>query len=52
MPPRILLVDDDEDILASLRRGLTQEGYHDAVAADGEEAFDSDTIWDGRCAEL
>lgn len=39
MPTRILLVDDDEDILASLRRGLTQEGYHVGVAADGEEAL-------------
>mgnify|MGYP000542406732 CR=1 FL=1 len=46
MPTRILLVGDDEDIRASLRRGLTQEGYHVAVAADGERALvlDADAL--------
>jgi two-component system response regulator MprA len=36
---RILVVDDDEEIRASLRRGLSLEGYTVALAAGGEEAL-------------
>jgi two-component system response regulator MprA len=35
----ILLVDDDEEIRASLRRSLALEGYKIAQAADGSEAL-------------
>jgi two-component system response regulator MprA len=37
--PRILVVDDDEAIRASLRRGLTFEGFDVVLAADGAEAL-------------
>lgn len=36
---RILVVDDDEEIRASLRRGLALEGYQVVLAADGAEAL-------------
>jgi len=36
---RILVVDDDEEIRASLRRGLSLEGFKVALAPDGEEAL-------------
>lgn len=36
---RILVVDDDAEIRASLRRALAFEGYAVVVAADGEEAL-------------
>ncbi|MCL4465037.1 MAG: response regulator transcription factor [Chloroflexi bacterium] len=39
MPEQILVVDDDEEIRASLRRGLALEGYVVMLAADGEEAL-------------
>lgn len=39
----ILLVDDDEGILASLRRGLVLEGYQVSLAADGEAALSAAT---------
>lgn len=39
MPTHILVVDDDEEIRASLRRSLGVEGYRVALAADGEEAL-------------
>ena len=35
----ILVVDDDESILASLRRGLALEGYQVSLAAEGEAAL-------------
>ena len=35
----ILVVDDDEEIRASLRRSLSREGYRIAQAADGAEAL-------------
>lgn len=35
----ILIVDDDEEIRASLRRGLAFEGFTVSLAADGEEAL-------------
>src|SRR5512146_1865109 len=37
--PRILVVDDDRKITASLRRGLTYEGYNVDVANSGTEAL-------------
>ena len=36
MAERILVVDDDEEIRASLRRGLSLEGFKVALAPDGE----------------
>jgi len=37
---RILVVDDEEDILELLRFNLTREGYDVSVAASGEQAID------------
>jgi len=41
MRPRILVVDDDERIAASVRRALIYEGYQVDVAHDGEAALDT-----------
>ncbi len=41
MPTRILVVDDDKRIAASLRRALSYEGYDVSVAYDGWEALDA-----------
>ena len=41
MRPRILVVDDDERIAASVRRALIYEGYDVVVAHDGEAALDA-----------
>jgi two-component system, OmpR family, response regulator PrrA len=38
-PPRVLVVDDDEAIVDSLRRGLELEGYAVVTAGDGSEAL-------------
>jgi two-component system response regulator MprA len=40
-PPRVLVVEDDEDIAQVLKRSLRLEGYDVRVAVDGEEALDS-----------
>jgi len=40
MPETIALVDDDENILASLSAALEDEGYHVETYADGVEALD------------
>ena len=37
--PRVLVVDDDEAIVDSLRRGLELEGYSVATATDGTQAL-------------
>ena len=39
MAESILVVDDDEEIRASLRRGLSLEGYRVSLASGGEEAL-------------
>src|SRR5262249_24894999 len=39
MPPRILIVDDEEAVCWSLRRAFEGEGYRVAVAASAEEAL-------------
>lgn len=39
MNAHVLVVDDDEEIRASLRRGLAFEGFKVSLAADGEEAL-------------
>ena len=39
MNAHVLVVDDDEEIRASLRRGLAFEGFKVTLAADGEEAL-------------
>ena len=37
--PRVLVVDDDPDVLASLERGLRLSGFDVATAVDGAEAW-------------
>jgi DNA-binding response OmpR family regulator len=39
-PPRVLVVEDDEDIAQVLQRSLRLEGYEVRIAADGEAALD------------
>jgi two-component system, OmpR family, response regulator MprA len=39
--PRILVVDDDQRLAASIRRALAYEGYRVSVAADGQAALDA-----------
>src|SRR3984957_14006796 len=39
--PRVLVVDDDSDVLASLERGLRLSGFEVATAVDGAEALRS-----------
>jgi DNA-binding response OmpR family regulator len=39
--PRVLVVEDDEDIALALQRSLRMEGYEVRIAADGEAALDS-----------
>ncbi|MDQ6750784.1 MAG: response regulator transcription factor [Actinomycetota bacterium] len=39
-PPRVLVVDDDEEIAQALQRSLRLEGYDVRVAADGVAALD------------
>lgn len=41
--PRVLVVDDDPDVLASLDRGLRLSGFEVATAVDGAEALRSAT---------
>ena len=41
--PRVLVVDDDPDVLASLERGLRLSGFEVATAVDGAEALRSAT---------
>lgn len=41
--PRVLVVDDDSDVLASLERGLRLSGFEVSTAADGAEALRSAT---------
>lgn len=38
-PPKVLLVDDDIDVLAAYERALRHAGYRCATAADGESAL-------------
>ncbi len=39
--PRVLVVEDDEDIALAIQRSLRMEGYEVRIAADGEAALDS-----------
>jgi two-component system, OmpR family, response regulator PrrA len=41
--PRVLVVDDDDDVLASLERGLRLSGFDVSTAKDGAEALRSAT---------
>jgi len=43
--PRILLADDNEQLLHVLRSSLEQEGYAVAVASDGDEALGRAATW-------
>ena len=38
--PRVLVVEDDEDIAQALQRSLRMEGYEVRRAGDGEEALE------------
>lgn len=40
MPKRILIVDDEEDILELLKYNLEAEGYHPLLASDGVQAIE------------
>jgi CheY-like chemotaxis protein len=40
MKGRILLADDDDDVLAALRKALLSEGYEVIVARNGREAVE------------
>lgn len=37
---KIMLIDDDESLLASLGAGLTDEGYDTVCACDGKQAIE------------
>ncbi len=39
--PRVLVVEDDEDIALAVQRSLRMEGYEVRLAADGEAALDA-----------
>ena len=39
-PPRILFVDDEENVLSALRRSLRKEGYELFFAASAEQGFE------------
>jgi two-component system, OmpR family, response regulator len=39
MPARILIVDDDPDILSGLKQRLEWMGHHTIIATDGAEAL-------------
>src|SRR3979490_3156266 len=41
--PRVLVVDEDADVLASLERGLRLSGFEVSTAVDGAEALRSAT---------
>ncbi len=43
--PRVLVVEDDEDIAQALQRSLRMEGYEVRCAADGEQALEHGHIF-------
>ena len=43
---RILVIEDEADLLASLAKALREEGYAVDTAADGEEGLDKAQNWD------
>jgi DNA-binding response OmpR family regulator len=43
--PRVLVVEDDEDIAQALQRSLRMEGYEVRCAADGEQALEHGNIF-------
>jgi DNA-binding response OmpR family regulator len=43
--PRVLVVEDDEDIALALQRSLRMEGYEVRLAADGETALESSSAF-------
>jgi two-component system, OmpR family, response regulator MprA len=40
-PPRVLVVEDDDEIAQALQRTLRMEGYEVRIATDGEEALEA-----------
>ncbi len=44
--PRVLVVEDDRDIAAVLRRSLAMEGYDVRLAEDGEDALAEATVYE------
>src|SRR6201997_114110 len=43
--PRVLVVEDDEDIAQALQRSLRMEGYEVRIAADGEAALEQGRLF-------
>ncbi|HEY9510238.1 MAG TPA: response regulator, partial [Verrucomicrobiae bacterium] len=43
---RLLIVEDEPDLLSSLAQALREEGYAVDTAADGEEGFYKAESWD------
>lgn len=41
--PRVLIIEDQKKLLASLGRGLEEEGYEVVMAPTGEEGYYSTT---------
>jgi two-component system response regulator MprA len=50
--PRLLLIEDDEELASGLQRSLTREGYSTKVAGDGESAIRDARAWDPDLAIL
>ena len=52
--PRVLVVEDEKKLLASLKKGLEQDGYEVITAATGEEGYYSATTekMDGLILDL
>ncbi len=49
---RILIVDDEKNIVSSLTSILADEGYEVSIAGDGVEALEliqKDTTWEWKC---
>src|SRR3954470_24227471 len=44
--PRVLVVEDDQEIAGALRRSLRIEGYDVRVAGDGEEALSESSLFE------
>lgn len=44
-PPRVLIVDDEENILISLKFLMTQAGYDTETASTGEDALEKSTTF-------
>ncbi len=54
MPQKILIVDDEQDMLSILKRSLSRQGYTVHTAASGDEAWKiiSETMYDLVISDL